>query len=1138
MKRFSVERLCVAVTVGLFLNVLRPPVSTAAVPCDPWVAKMVSVQGAVEVRRAGQTQWLPARLNDLYCGGDQVQVGERSRADLALVNQPIVRLNQNTTISLGGMKDERVSLLDLIRGALYFFSRMPRNLEVRTAFVNAGVEGTEGLIVVEPNRTLITIFEGTVLASNQSGSLTLVSGQSAVAELGQPPVLTVVVRPRDAVRWALYYVPTLYFRAADFPAGPDWQGMVRNSIEALNKGDYQAAFESIRNVPPTLNEPRFFAYRAALLLGVGRYDEASRDLAQALSIDSNYSDVLALQAIVAVVQNDKERALNVAKQAVTADPKSASALISLSYAQQANFDLEGALSSLQQAVQLNPENALAWARLSEMWLSFSQLDEALEAAQKAVAIDANLSRPQTVLGFAHLTRVDTEQAKKAFERAIELDQVDPLPRLGLGLAKIREGDLEEGRREIEIAVSLDPDNALIRSYLGKAYYEEKRDAQAAAQYEMAKQLDPKDPTPYFYDAIRKQTTNRPVEALQDMEKAIELNDNRAVYRSRLLLDSDLAARSAALSRIYSDLGFQQLALVEGWKSVNTDPTNFSAHRFLADSYSALPRHEIARVSELLQSQLLQPLNMTPIQPHLAESNLFLISAGGPTALSFNEFNPIFNRNGINFQTTGLAGENSTYAGEGVLSGIYNKAAFSLGGFHFQTDGFRTNADQRDAIANAFVQLELSPKTSIQAEYRFRNSERGDLNQQFFPENFFPGQRNNEERNVIRLGGRHAFSPNSIILGSYIFQHSNVFVNDDQFPQFPIVSFDSKLRNERAFGTEVQHLFRSRYFNLSSGIGFFDVDGTMKQTFGVNFPPPPFGPGFTEIPATINTLTHHFNVYSYAYLNFLKNLTFTLGASFDALTGDFPGEDQHRPNPKVGLTWNPFPDTTLRAAAFRVLKRTLVTNQTLEPTQVSGFNQFFDDTNLTRSWRYAGALDQKFTKHLFGGLEFSKRDLTVPFIGSGIAGPVPQEADWTENLARTYLFWTPSPSLALRAEYQYERARRDEQFSQGVRRLDTHRVPLGLSFFHPSGLSAFLTATYSYQRGKFDLVSPVPSRSGSDDFWIVDAGIKYRLPDRYGFVTVGATNLFDKKFKYFETDLRNPSIQPDRVFFGRITLALP
>ena len=222
-------------------------------------------------------------------------------------------------------------------------------------------------------------------------------------------------------------------------------------------------------------------------------------------------------------------------------------------------------------MQADPNNALAWARLAEIHMSFAELDDALEAAQKAVALNPNLSRTQMVLGFAYLTRVDTAESKKAFEKAIELDQADALPRLGLGLAKIREGDLADGRKELEIAASLDPNNSIVRSYLGKAYYEEKRSDLAERDYATAKELDPKDPTPYFYDAIQKQTTNRPVEALQDMQKAIELNDNRAVYRSRLQLDSDLAARSASLGRIYSDLGFQQLALVEGWKSVNTDP---------------------------------------------------------------------------------------------------------------------------------------------------------------------------------------------------------------------------------------------------------------------------------------------------------------------------------------------------------------------------------------------------------------------------------------------------------------------------------------------------------------------------------------------------------------------------------------
>src|SRR5207253_6952326 len=136
--------------------------------------------------------------------------------------------------------------------------------------------------------------------------------------------------------------------------------------------------------------------------------------------------------------------------------------------------------------------------------------------------------------FAYLARIDTPAAKASFERAIELDEADPLPRLGLGLAKIRDGDLEAGRQEIEIATSLDPGTSLIRSYLGKAYYEEKRDKLAGIQFDLAKELDPNDPTAWFYDAIRKQTINKPVEALEDLEKSIALNDNRAVYRSRLL----------------------------------------------------------------------------------------------------------------------------------------------------------------------------------------------------------------------------------------------------------------------------------------------------------------------------------------------------------------------------------------------------------------------------------------------------------------------------------------------------------------------------------------------------------------------------------------------------------------------------
>ena len=1114
----------IAVALGLLIGLISPAQSSAQTPPSS-VARAVSVQGAVEARRAGQTSWQPVRLNDTFSPGDTIRVLDRSRADLALLDQSVLRLNANTELTVEPVKDQRTGVVNLLRGAAHFFSRGPRSLEVQTPFTVAGVRGTEFFIGLEPDRALLTVFEGTVVAQNPVGSLALTSGQSAVAETGKAPVTRVVARPRDAVQWTLHYPPVLYFRRDEFPAGPDWQGMVRRSLEAYVSGDIKGAFDAIATAPPTVTDPRFFAYRAHLLLTVGRVDEAAADIEHALRLAPNDANALALQTIIAVTQGDKDKALATGQQAVQAAPGSATAHIALSYALQARFDLEGARASLETAIAREPQNALAWARLSEVYASFGELNRALQAAQKAAALEPNLSRTQTVLGFAYLMQIKTRQARAAFEKAIGLDSADPLPRLGLGLAKIRDSNLHEGSRDIEAAASLDPGNAIVRSYLGKAYYEEKRTGLDEREYGVAKELDPNDPTPHFYDAIAKQTTNRPVEALHAMQRAIELNDNRAVYRSRLLLDADEAARSAAQGRIYTDLGFEQLALVEGWKSVNLDPTNFSAHRLLADTYATLPRHEVARVSELLQSQLLQPLNMTPIQPRLAESNQFLISAGGPASLSFNEFNPLFNRNGVSLLATGLAGSNDTWAGEAVVAGIYRNFSLSLGYFDFQTEGWRRNADQDDQIGNAFAQVQITPWTSLQAEYRYRKEEHGDLQQRFFPDAFFPRLRNEQERHTVRVSGRHAFSPASVLLASLTYQKADGRVLSDEFAGPD--TFIETTTPEKAYGGELQHLFRSRYVNLTSGVGYFNVDGEIRSSVGFF--------GLVTDLEPIDTKFDHVNVYTYANITPLKALTLTLGVSFDHLDGDLPGSGEDQINPKAGITWNPFPDTTVRAAAFRTLKRTLITDQTLEPTQVAGFNQFYDDINLTDAWRYGVAVDQKFGRNLYGGVEAAKRDLTVPFID---LDQETREVDWEEYLGRAYLFWTPHPWLALRAQYIFERFEREEPQTFGFKELDTHRVPLGIAFFHPSGLSTSLTATYWNQVGRFEELQVVDFRAGRDDFWLFDAAVSYRLPKRYGFITVGVSNLFDKTFRYYEVDDDNITIQPDRMVFARLTLAFP
>lgn len=1125
---------------GLKLRLLAPlgaalwtaslsSLALAQSPCEDSVARLVSAQGKVEARVNEKSSWRPAALNDTLCAGYMIRVGARSRAALLLANDTVLRLDQHTTVTFSAVENQDFSWLELISGVGHFISRVPRALKVKTPFVNAAVEGTEFVVSVTGNEANVTVFEGKVWAENAAGRLVLDSGQTAVARTAQAPVTRVVVRPRDAVQWALYYPPIFDRRLAQAPAALPWQKAVANSLDAYYAGDTVDAFAAIENVSEP-SEAEYFTHRAALKLVVGRVDEARKDISRAQQINSQNAHAIALQSVIALTQNEKDRALALARQASDLDPTSVPALVALSYARQGQFDIADATMSMERAIAQDREDPLSWARLAELHLSLGDLDRALDAAQTAVGLNSRSAHTQSVLGYAYLTRIEVDNARRAFEQSIAYDSTYPLARLGLGLAIIRTGDLVAGRREIEIAASLDPNNALVRSYLGKAYYEEKRDRLAESQLAMAKSLDDKDPTPWFYDAIRKQMENRPIEALYDLQKSIELNDNRAVYRSRLLLDGDLAARSASLGQIYRDLGFEQLALVEGWKSVNTDPSNHSGHRFLADTYSALPRHEIARVSELLQSQLLQPINITPLQPQLAESDLFILNGAGPSAPAFNEFNPLFARNRVAFQANGIVGNNNTSGDDLVLSGIQNKISYSVGQFHYETDGFRENNDLKSDVYNLFVQTNLQHNTSVQAEIRTARRKGGDLNSSFDQSGFSTTFREEQKIDSARFGFHHTFSPKSEIIGSLIYQSFDFDQNDVQVfpaipPFFPAMTLDKNTHRERDGSiAELQHQYRTKNIGLISGIGH--VDQHLEQSL--------FLGGIRQANAELDQDIRKNNIYVYSQIDVSSNLSLTAGLSADSLEIGKQFDDDQL-NPKVGLTWNPLPQTTVRLAAFRVLSSTLTFNQTIERTHVAGFNQFFDDINGSDVDRIGAAVDHKFSSSTFAGIEYSKRELEVPRFGT--AGTKASFFDWEEWFRRAYLYWTPSPRTAVSVEYQNERFDRDISFNQGIVKLHTNRLPVGLGFFHPSGFTLRLLATHIDQAGDFSI--PADSGtvfSGKDNFWILDVEIDYRLKKRRGLLSVGVKNLFEREFNFHEVDFDNPTVNPGRLVFARFALA--
>ena len=319
----TMKRIQTCLSGVVIIGIILMAASVMAQTCKEWVAKVVSVEGRVQARRVGETQWQLVKFKNTFCPGDMIRVLERSRADIVLMNEAILRLDQNTTITFSEPEKEQTSLIDMLMGAVYFFSRRPRSLKVVTPFVNGFVEGTEFYVRIDKDQTFLSIFEGRVAASNKAGSLTLSGGQSAVVREGQAPALRLVANPRDAVRWTLYYPPILYDPIADLQGGrpTGWQTAVRHSVEFYMKGDFQRALESLAGVTEEVGDPRFPIYRASLFLSAGRVDEAKLEIEKALHLAPDYGPAFALQSVIAVVQNDKEKGLLLARKAVEADPR-------------------------------------------------------------------------------------------------------------------------------------------------------------------------------------------------------------------------------------------------------------------------------------------------------------------------------------------------------------------------------------------------------------------------------------------------------------------------------------------------------------------------------------------------------------------------------------------------------------------------------------------------------------------------------------------------------------------------------------------------------------------------------------------------------------------------------------------------
>lgn len=404
---------------------------------------------------------------------------------------------------------------------------------------------------------------------------------------------------------------------------------------------------------------------------------------------------------------------------------------------------------------------------------------------------------------------------------------------------------------------------------------------------------------------------------------------------------------------------------------------------------------------------------------------------------------------------------------------------------------------------------------------------------------------------VSVGSHHKLSPSSTVLTRFeVFDRSvdtfenGIIENIDQayvfmserFPLDPATLILDQRTDEDSFNLRgnVQYILDQEYFDIVAGAQYLSAEEDAHEKSN----------GIKEIPdltsdfpyarmTSANPSLDSYSTYLYTTIDPDPFFDFQLGLSYTGI--ELPAYDVIAPfadgkrsdeklSPKIGLSLYPTEDTTVRAAYFQTLGVSTVSDiGTLEPTLVGSFNQVYGDLPGGSTENFGVGIDHKIPGKFYAGAEYVYRDIardgiyiseseTLNFdslletskTSIDIVGEVERE-----HLIRTYLYGVLSKSYTATLDYLRDDLRSVDLEQDNV----TDRIAAQINYFSPQRWFAFGRTSWYNQQLENDAVFD----DGSEDFWILDVGTGYRIPERHGMVQLALVNVLDQSFRYSDRD---------------------
>jgi outer membrane receptor protein involved in Fe transport/Tfp pilus assembly protein PilF len=1196
--------IAVAILCGIVLMTTQDRMDAAQAPAvtpreSASQIKILEIGGKtnVQVMVAGGTQWERAEVGRPLKPGDSIRTREFSTVTIKWSDQSVVRLGELAEVQIQPPPAERQpASFSLVQGLLYFFHRdRLMNARYGTRTASAAIRGTEFVLQAEPNndRTTLTVLEGEVDLSNEIGAITLKTGDQGIAEPGQQPRKTPAIIVNNVIQWALYYPAIIDLDELNLAVAE--RDRLRGSLVAYNSGDLLRALDLFPEGEQALSSGEKI-YRAGLLLAAGSVDQAEKllntvgqtaALAEGQAPSANAASAArplrladALRQLIAAVKFQPATLEGQASSNPATAPASlelATEWLAQSYSDQSHANLKHALLAARKSVDVSPNFGFGWARVAELEFSLGHTRQALEALERALQYSPRHAQALTLKGFVLAAQNRISGAISWFNRAIEIDPGLANARLGRGLCLIRQGNGTRGREDLLVAATLEPQRAILRSYLAKAYSDAGDQKRAEHEIQLAKDLDPNDPTSWFYSALMKEQENRVNDAIRDLQKSQEVNNNRGVYRSKFLLDQDRAARSANLARLYADADMSDIAIHEAGRAVTVDYADYSPHVFLANSYEAERRanlsnlrFEAASFNEYLLANLLGPANGRLLAQPVTQL----------------EYSSLFERNRLGLIANTEYFSRGAWHHSSAQYGTYNGSSYSLEAEYRSEPGERFNQDLEIRQLEGKFKHDITPDDSMYFHVIDYRSEGGDILQHFDEREVSSTIRFQEEQTPTVLAGyHHQWSPQNhtlILIGRF----------DDTLQVSDPVS--TVLALDRFFGTitalvpvTVRHSYRSRVEVYAAEAQQIAIAGRHSAIVGVRGQwskqevmdrvQDPNG-DFLALLGTNNPVSIQNErawsstaaIYGYDYLRLSDNLQIMGGLNFthesvpvNTATAPVSAQRDHqeRLTPRAALIWAPWSHSTLRASYAKSLTGSgLGQSVRLEPTQVAGFLQTFrapappslvgqlDGADLqTADLLWEERLRDTYVSAGAQWLDVKRERRLGLFLSDPLYDPPPtlglirEQVRFNEYAVNASLHQLVSQEWSFGAQYRLAYARLERSFPEypGIAYggLDDnsdwrgwlHTVKLTGLYRHQSGVFARAEGILFAQDRERDRVS-----FPSDDFWQANFVAGYRFPKQRAEIAVGVLNILDDDYRLDPIN-QHADLPRSRTFYARLLI---